>query len=338
MRIKEPGFKYIAIAALSAGLFAGVFAPFSAETAYAKESFGSETGYVGGGYAATGQISDIGYTSELYDASKGILTSGTMCVMSASDGYIWTGGYDAVMHYDGGSFARMDPSNGLTNARTIFEDSSGRIWVGTNDNGVVMIDGREQTHYTWEDGLPSSSIRSFAEDAQGTIYIGTTSGIAYVSKTGSLFVLNDLNINTEKILRLSADQSGTVYGVTGNGIIFALQEGRITKSYGSEGLGTAKVTCILADPERSGYVYIGTEKSMLFYGRFGEKAKRMKAISVSPLDKIQWLSYECKRIWVTSVDKIGYLDENGKFNELSHFAADSGIEMLTSDYQGIRGE
>ena len=133
----------------------------------------------GGGYAATGQISGVGYTTEVYDATNGLPTSDAMSILGASNGYMWIGGYAGVICYDGSAFEMVDSSEGLTSARGFFEDSKGRIWTGTNDNGVVVMDGENQTHLTYKDGLPSSSIRVFQEDADGDVFIGTTSGLCY---------------------------------------------------------------------------------------------------------------------------------------------------------------
>ena len=102
----------------------------------------------GGGYAATGQIPEAGFTTELYDASNSLPTSDAMFLLSADDGKIWIGGYSGVIAYDGSVFERLDTAEGLTSARGFFEDSKGRIWVGTNDNGVVVIDGETRESNT----------------------------------------------------------------------------------------------------------------------------------------------------------------------------------------------
>nr|MCR5388969.1 hypothetical protein [Lachnospiraceae bacterium] len=42
----------------------------------------------GGGYAASGQIEGVGYTTEVYDAYNGLPTSDSMYIMGANDGHI----------------------------------------------------------------------------------------------------------------------------------------------------------------------------------------------------------------------------------------------------------
>ena len=289
---------------------------------------------VGGGYAASGQITKMGCTAEIYDATNGLDTSDANYIMGASDGYIWIGGYSGIFRYDGTDFERLDTSDGLTSGRGIFEDSKGRIWVGTNDNGVVLIEGDKRTQYTYKDGLPSSSIRVFAEDKNGNVLIATTAGVAYVNPEGNLNLINDYRINEERVLRLEADKDGRIFGQTKNGIVFAIDDCKVTEVHDGEELGTGKITSILPDPDRAGKLFICTDTGSYYYGDFGDDADHMKRVSVSPISNIHWISYDCGRLWISSTDMIGYVDKEDKFHVLEDLPMNSSIEMTTSDYQG----
>jgi hypothetical protein len=94
-----------------------VLASDGSETVKGKTTDKSEYSSYGGGYAASGQIPGIGFTTEIYDATNGLPTSDAMFLMSSSDGYIWIGGYAGVIRYDGTNFERLDTSDGLTSAR-----------------------------------------------------------------------------------------------------------------------------------------------------------------------------------------------------------------------------
>ena len=288
---------------------------------------------VGGGFAASGQISEAGYTAKIYDASNGLPTSDANYVLATSDGYIWIGGYSGIIRYDGNTFERLPDTDGLTNGRGLFEDADGRIWVGTNDNGVVVIDDNDRLHLTYRDGLPSSSIRGFAEDSEGNVFIGTTEGLCYCDPEMRIHVIADPRIKKERILRLDQDLGGNIYGQTKNGLIFRVENRYVAEVYNSSDLGMNTITTIKADPRRPGKVYLGTVGNEVFHGRFGDGADRMECIRVSPLGGIHWISYACNRIWVASIDKAGYIDDYG-FHLLDNIPMDSGIEMVTSDYQG----
>ncbi|SFB30890.1 Two component regulator propeller [Acetitomaculum ruminis DSM 5522] len=287
----------------------------------------------GGGYAVTGQIKNTGYTSVLYDATNALPTSDANFILGATNGYVWIGGYSGIIRYDGTTFEKLDTSGGLTSARGFFEDSRGRIWIATNDNGVVVIDGEERMHFTYKEGLPSSSIRIFEEDLDGDIYIGTTAGVSYVDSDMKLHVVDDERINEERVLKLVSDSKGIIYGQTTNGIIFSIEDHHVSKLYESSQLGIKKITTILADPDHDGKLYLGTEGEGLYYGDFGADATHMKKIPVAPIENIHWLSYDCGRVWVSSTSLVGYI-QNDRFNVLSDIPINSGIEMTTSDYQG----
>ena len=288
----------------------------------------------GGGYAASGQIAQVGYTSRIYDAKSGLPTSDAMYILGAADGHVWIGGYSGVIRYDGSIFDRLEVDGGLTSARGIFEDSIGRVWVGTNDNGVVVIDGQDRSWLTYKDGLPTSSIRQFAEDGEGNVYIGTTAGVCFADGDLTLHSVSHKDLNEERIARLIADETGKIYGVTGNGILFSIADGKVSGLYRSEELHLLKATAILTDPDTPGEVYIGTESGVLYHGSFGADAGQMEEIDVSAVGSVRWLNYDCGRIWVSSTSKIGYLTEEDGLVTLDDIAMDTGIEMATSDYQG----
>ena len=289
---------------------------------------------IGGGYAVTGQLPDVGYTAQIYDANNGLPTSDANYILGSTDGYIWIGGYSGIIRYDGSTFERLESTTGLTSGRVIFEDSDHRIWVGTNDNGVVMIDGSESRHYTYKDGLPSSSIRAFEEDSSGNIYIGTTSGIAYIDSDLRLGQINDNRLYDEIILRLVSDPAGNVYGNTKDGDVFLINDGKVDQLYKSRDLGLEKITTIYADPDREGLIYYGTGTDHIYFGRFGDHAARLNRISISPASDVYWITSECGRIWITTENIAGYLDEHNDFQVLDNVPMNNSIDMMTSDYQG----
>ena len=301
--------------------------------AYADKA--SDTDSYGGAYAVTGQLAGAGYTTEVYDASNGLPTSDAMFMLSASDGRMWLGGYSGVLRYDGSTFEKLDTAKGMTSARAFFEDSKGRIWVGTNDNGVVVSDGMKRTHITYKDGLPSSSIRNFAEDKAGNVFIGTTTGICYADKDLVLHTPSGIDLSEERVLRQDTDKTGRIYGQCSGGKIFAIENCEVTEVYDSSEIGTEKITTIMADPLNEGKVYIGTEDSRVYYGSFGEKADSMKYVYIPELGgSVHWLSRDCGRIWVSSTSAVGYMEDDMSYHMLDNIPISSGVEMTTVDYQG----
>ena len=332
----KPGFLFrkllisvLCVPVLTAGLFS--YAGASEKIVPGEEA---EKAKIGGGYAVTGQLSDVGYSSQLYDASNGLPTSDANCIVGTRDGYVWIGGYSGIIRYDGSVFERQDASGGLTSGRVMFEDSNDRLWVGTNDNGVVVLNGNEENiRFTYKDGLPSSSIRSFAEDREGNIYIGTSGGIAYADTGMNLHVIDDPAISDETIVRLTSDHNGKIYGNTKEGSVFSIVSGKIMESYSGDELGTGPVTTIYADGDE-GRIYFGTESDKIYMGEFGATVEHMMEISIAPASNAYWITSACNRVWITSENYAGYIDTSHSFHILKNIPMNNSIDMMTADYQG----
>ena len=61
---------------------------------------------------------------------------------------------------------------------TIFQDSRGHYWFGSNGDGVFHFDGKLITNYTSKDGLVSDQLRGIQEDGSGNLYFDTPLGVS----------------------------------------------------------------------------------------------------------------------------------------------------------------
>lgn len=64
----------------------------------------------------------------------------------------------------------------------VYEDSMGRMWVGTYEHGigagVGCYDGSRWTKYTTKNGLADNCVYSMFEDPSGSMWFGTTKGVS----------------------------------------------------------------------------------------------------------------------------------------------------------------
>ena len=56
---------------------------------------------------------------------------------------------------------------------TVFVDSQGRIWFGTDNSGVSVLENGKITNYTHADSLPLRTVSSITEDRLGHIWLST---------------------------------------------------------------------------------------------------------------------------------------------------------------------
>jgi signal transduction histidine kinase/ligand-binding sensor domain-containing protein len=104
-------------------------------------------------------------------------------------GNVWIGASSdyndgALVRYRNGEFRIFTPTEGAPSNWTadLFVDSRGRLWIATNEDGLLRLDETnadrlEFIKYTPADGLTSITTNCITEDEFGRIYIGTWRGI-----------------------------------------------------------------------------------------------------------------------------------------------------------------
>jgi signal transduction histidine kinase len=77
-----------------------------------------------------------------------------------------------------GQITRLTTREGLAedNVLSLFEDRDGRIWAGTVNHGVTVIDHEQMRSWSTRDGLASNHVTVFYQDPTGVIWIGTHGG------------------------------------------------------------------------------------------------------------------------------------------------------------------
>ena len=76
------------------------------------------------------------------------------------------------------AFQYLGVEQGLTNlaVRTLFQDRTGFIWVGT-ENGVFRYEGVRFREFAAEQGLPPGVEVSIGEAPDGSVLVGNQSGL-----------------------------------------------------------------------------------------------------------------------------------------------------------------
>lgn len=276
------------------------------------------------------------YTSVLYDSTNGMPTSEANAIAQSSDGFIWLGGYSGLVRYDGNTFYRYDSTSGISSVFALYVDDNNRIWIGTNENGVAMLDFDETKVYGRVEGIKSHSVRSITEDRNGNIIIGTTQGLAYIDATTlEIHPIDDPQINQEYVNNLEKDSEGNVYGLTSDGALFVLDDLAVTAFYPADKIGEEQANSLYADPEIPGTIYIGTIGSEVKTATVSDKNLTVTDTrSVLPLNNINSMIKRGDDLWITGTNGLGYLDDGGKYHGLGDTPMNYSITNVMVDHEG----
>ena len=266
------------------------------------------------------------FMEKIYNNTNGMVSSEANIISETDDGYIWIGSYAGLTRYDGNKFEFIR-EGGLVNVGAMMTDSRGRLWIGTNDAGIARYEDGKYTYFTEKDGLPANSIRCFAEDADGNVYVGTSGRICRFNTDDTIEILSqDVNFAKAMVIYhnmlIVMDNNGSIYALTG--------ENKLTiRDAGANGLF---YYCLAVT---SYGLMAGTESGELFVFDVSDSGLRVKEqITISAKEVSAIFEDSKSRIWIATESDFGYLDENRAYQRMSYDNFDSSIVCFHEDYQG----
>ena len=131
------------------------------------------------------QLENVGDAESI---PEGVVTA----LAQDAQGFIWIGTQIGLVRYDGYQFRKFlhhtnDPTSmGGDYVLTLRVARDGRLWVGTNSDGVAVFDPASERfeNFSHDESNPGSlsggRIWSLAEDARGGMWLGTDHGLDYL--------------------------------------------------------------------------------------------------------------------------------------------------------------
>ena len=274
------------------------------------------------------------YSAVLYDNTNGLPTSEANDIVQTSEGFIWIGSFSGLVRYDGNTFERIDSvSSGVSSVVSLKVDSKDRLWIGTNDCGLAMMEDGKFTHWNLKDGLGADMVCDIEEGGDGNMYVGTPTGIVMVTPDMTIVPIEDPRIVDPYIERLNRGPDGSVHCITNEDHYFVLKDGKVTEYYNFEENYITGMTCILPDMEDPDKYYIGTADSDFYSGPLKKNPDQLKMDFITPLFSVIDIQKIEERIWITARNGIGYVDDKG-FHLMDDLLMDNSVSHVMEDYEG----
>jgi energy-coupling factor transport system substrate-specific component len=278
-------------------------------------------------------LSQDGYANILYDNTNGLPTSEANDIVETKDGIIWIGSYSGLIKYDGKDFERVDSTTGISSVVRLFVDTKNRLWIGTNDNGVAVMEKGKFTFFNITNGLKSSSIRSIVEDSKENIYVATTNGIAYIDKKMKIHSMDDSEIRDVYTRSLVMGKDDVAYGITMDGDVYTLKDHKLERFYPVADLQIKGARAIGLDEKKNGIIYLGTKDSEIYRVNMNNGLEIVDQMDVAPLSSINKIKGYEGNLWVCADNGISF-QQDGEFVHLDNLPMDNAIENIMVDYQG----
>lgn len=157
------------------------------------------------------------YRLESWQEERGLKHNSIISVTQSQDGYLWLATYAELYRFDGVTFKNYEHhlANGLP--RILFQDSRGKMWIGTTD-GLFTYSQGKFNQATIDPSVPKKTITAISELHDGTILIGTQSGI--ISFDGNTFRDRsaEFDVNGTTVWSINETGDGEIWLGTDRGV------------------------------------------------------------------------------------------------------------------------
>jgi diguanylate cyclase (GGDEF)-like protein len=229
--------------------------------------------------------------------------------------------------------------NGLSNLNIccMVQDRTGYLWAGT-ENGLYRFDGSQFRRYGAADGLPSRLIQSLFVGPDGTLWVGTPTGIYFRRQDGRFVEVRPAGAVKPLFVRVgttfTADRPNLVVAATRDGAYLLRQIG--TDQWTAEAMHLEGNEIWSVQYDADGALWYGCDLDLCRYA--DGTTKRMSAKLKLPSDKWLHLLPDHKgHIWMRGAVHLGELmpaESRFALHDLPAPAQTMPYETLAEDAHG----
>ena len=228
--------------------------------------------------------------------------AGVEALAVGQDKSIWVGFSKTplgLQHIVGSVAERVDLPGLDVSKRQVYAllvDRHNSLWMGTSDDGLYRIRGKEVDHFSKEDGLTGNSVEGIFEDAEDNLWVVTGKGLDVFRDTRVTTFSTREGLSSDHVQSVLAARDGSIW--TGNvGSLDVLRGNKVTSIRRGDGLPGQQVTSLFEDHE--GRIWVGVDRSLTIYehGKF----RSIPGIDGRPLGIVTGISEDADQtIWVLS--------------------------------------
>ena len=272
------------------------------------------------------------YVQSVYSSNNGLPCGEANDIAQTNDGVLWIGTYAGLYRYNGREFRWVDNYESVKNVNCLYVDEEGRLWIGTNDNGLAIVIREKVVNVLDESsGLPSNSVRCIVRASDGCYYVGTTGSLQMLVMNNGLKTADTLE-EVNYADSITADQLGHVAVVASDGRLFLIKKGIIQSSLELTGEQDLFNCCVFAP---DGTLMVGSSTNRIYrFDVSGDDFRLLGVTTCENVNSINNLNYLSDGTLFISTDSgISYVDAAG-YHQMNTNDFNNSIDNMLYDYQG----
>ncbi len=153
------------------------------------------------------------------------------------------------------------------NVNALLMDRENTLWIGTANEGIYRIRGRDVDHFRGANGLSSDSVNGLYEDREGNLWVATSKGIDIFRDLRVVSFSTSDGLSADQVHSVLASRDGAIW-IGNRGALDSLRNGNITSIQQNHGLPGSAVASLFED--RAGQLWVGIEDKLYIHenGKF----------------------------------------------------------------------
>jgi signal transduction histidine kinase/ligand-binding sensor domain-containing protein/ActR/RegA family two-component response regulator len=194
----------------------------------------------------------LDYSLQFWSSEEGLPQNTIPAITQTRDGYLWFGTQSELVRFDGVRFVVAADQRGVS---AVASDGSGGLWWAPNEGGLIRRTGDRSITWTSRDGLPSDLVQEIFQDRDGTLWIGTSEGLARL-RDGRIVTIGALS---HPVGAFAQGPDGALWVGTDDAGVARL-DGSLAFWTVRDGLPDDHVTALAVD--RQGSLWVGTPRGL----------------------------------------------------------------------------
>lgn len=279
------------------------------------------------------------YVVTVYNEEDGLPTGEANTVLQTKDGYIWIGSYGGLIRYDGSTFRNYSLEGEIISSsiRSLYEDSKGTLWIGTNDAGVYYFENDTFGRIEAEDENSFLCIRDFEEGKDGTIYVASNSGMGEIND--KTLIPYEATEFCETVYSVAVDKYDRVWGSVNGGRCVIARDGNLEGVLTSDVIfDDVEMYCVASYSD--GDIYIGTSGNSLAHLSFKSEVLKSEGFDIEYFCFDEVLTHNSinitddKTVLVSGLRGFGIIESNGNISEFGSEKNALSVNCSIVDYEG----